>query len=251
MNEQKMTQALHNVKAIIWDYDGVHYDYATFPPLHIFDDIRSVAAQRVLPSLTLEEARRIGEEGYKLYGDTVHNYVLWAKANGHDAEEVRHRIFKNYHRDLFNHIVNDYPENITRDAATVAAFRQCAPLVQHGLATHSCIENWARPYLVRQDLLQFFNEKALVGLDDADYDRKDQSTTGIIRSLEPLRVAPHHAAFAEDTLDNLKYAHANLPGLTTIFIHHGRPLETLPPFVTLQAHSPKTVMQEVARIHRL
>lgn len=251
MSEQKMTQALRNVKAIVWDYDGVHYDYGIFPPLEIFDDVRAIAAQRALPELSLEEARRIGEEGYKLYGDTVHNYVLWAKANGRDAEKIRHQIFKNYHRDLFNRIVKEHPQNITRDASTVDAFRRCARLVQHGLATHSCIENWAKPHLTRQDLLQFFNPRALIGLDDGNYDRKDESTTLITRALDPLGIEPHFAAFAEDSMDNLEYAHANLPGLTTIFIHYGKPRETLPPFVTLQAHSPKTVMQEIARIHRL
>jgi FMN phosphatase YigB (HAD superfamily) len=246
MSIEKMTQALLNVKAIVWDYDGVYYDYATFPPLKIFDDVRTIAARKILPVLSEEEARRIGEEGYELYGDAVHNYMLWAQANGHDAEDVRAKIFKGYHRDLFNHLVQAYPQNITRDAEAVEAFRRCANEVQHGLATHSCIEFWARPYLARQDFLQFFNEKALIGLDDVGYARKTESALAIIRALEPLNVPPHKAAFAEDTLDNLKYAHANLPGLTTIFIHYGKPLKTLPPYVTMQAHDPKSVMKAIA-----
>lgn len=251
MSVEKMTQALQSVKAIIWDYDGVHYDYKTFPPLKIFDDVRAIAAQRVIPAMSLDEARRIGNEGYELYGDVVHNYMLWAKANGHDATEIRHQIFKNYHRDLFNRVVHDHPENITRDAEAVEAFRRCARHVQHGLATHSSIDEWARPYLERQDLLQFFNERALIGLDNADYERKTESTTAILRALEPLQVSPRRAAFAEDTLNNLEFAHANMPGLTTIFIHYGKPLEKLPSFVTLQAHDPKSVMQMVARAHGL
>lgn len=251
MSEEKMTQALQNVKAIVWDYDGVHYDYATFPPLKFFDDIRTRTALRILPVLGEELARRLGEEGYALYGDAVHGYILWARDNGHDVPVIREKIFNGYHSDLFNHVVRSFPDNITRDAETVHAFSRCTPAVQHGLATHSSIEHWARPFLKRQDLLQFFNEKALIGLDDVNYARKTESTDALLRALAPLGVAPHQAAFAEDTLDNLRHAHANLPGLTTIFIHYGKPLETLPPFVTLQAHSPKTVMQALACAHNL
>lgn len=163
---------LRGLEAIVWDYDGVHYDYATFPPLSIFDDVRTRAALRILPSLSETEARLIGEEGYNRYGDAVHGYTLWAAANGLDVATIRESIFKGYHSDLFNHLVQDYPQHIIRDAEAVLAFQRTASHVQHGIATHSSIEHWAKPFLKRQDLLQFFNEAALIGLDDVGYARK-------------------------------------------------------------------------------
>jgi FMN phosphatase YigB (HAD superfamily) len=243
MTLKELVQLLLHLKAIVWDFDGVHYDYKTFPPLNIFDDVIVTAALRVLPTLTEKQAQQIGKETYPLYGDAVHGFTLWAQENGLDVPVVREKIFKGYHHDLFNRLARDCSDRIIIDPATNEAFHRGTPLVRHGIATHSSIEYWVKPFLQRQDRLKFFNENAMIGLDDVDFARKTESILALLRSLDALGVSPGEAAFVEDSLPNLEYAHEKLPGLTKIYIHYGKPLAVLPPYVTLQVSSPKELMQ--------
>lgn len=45
---------------------------------------------------------------------------------------------------------------------------------------------------------------------------------------------PHESGFIRDFQANLKTAKEHLPDLTTIFLHHGHPEESLPSFIDFQ-----------------
>lgn len=245
------THPLQGIKAVIWDYDGVHYDYAAFPPWYKFDHIRLSVVQRHLPQLQVPEILKIADEGYLTHGDVVQGFYDWARSNGHDAEAVRREIFKDYHRDLFNHVAENHPGHITPHQPTIEAFRRAATNVQHGLVTHSSLEHWALPLLKQQEMLEFFKPAAMFGMDDVGYDSKVRTCTGLERAMTALNVKPHEVLFAEDSMANIAFAHANLTGLRTAFIHHGKALLKLPPHVTVQEHSPLTVMHALAQAHSL
>ena len=247
----RKSNLLQDIKAVVWDYDGVHYPYAALPDWRSFDHIRLEVVRRYLPDFSDQQIIDIAAEGYARYGDNVQSFYAWAKKNGRDAEKIRQGIFRDYHRDLFNYVAQEHSGIITAHQPTIEAFKECSHIVQHGLVTHSSLEEWALPLLAEQKLLNFFNPAAMFGLDDVDYNTKVETVVGLERAMMALNLKPHQILFAEDSMPNIVFAHTNLPGLKTAFIHQGKPLVTLPPHVTMQMHNPLAVMQAIAGAHRL
>ncbi len=76
----------------------------------------------------------------------------------------------------------------------------------------------------------------MFGLNDADYNRKSENTVLIQKCFNALSTPMGEGGFVEDSLSNLEVAKSHHPELTTIYIHHGKPLATKPSHVDFQFH---------------
>lgn len=229
-----MTIHLAEKDAVIWDYDGVKYDEKAIPNLDpICDRSCSEAAVALLPELNLHDAHNLAQRSYQEYGDCLGAFVEWAIQNGRDPLEFRQALFELYHTTLFKYFLDEHAHIFDPNPATLAEFRKRAH-IRHGVATHSYIDGYARPLLAQAHLIGFFNEEALIGMDMVGFARKSQSVASLELCLEHLGATADTALFVEDNLKNLACAKRLLPKLTTVFMHHGRPLDQKPSYVDFQ-----------------
>jgi FMN phosphatase YigB (HAD superfamily) len=241
-----MALLLERVRNLVWDFDGVKYSYDDIPGVYaLCDRISAENAVEVISGLDFETALLLGQQSYAKHGDSIGEFLEWARAKGLDPEDVRMGLFRGYHSRLKNHLERHHPHVMARDEGLVAAFEAAAAHIQHGIATHSCIDNWARPFLDKAGLLKFFNQGALVGLDHVDFVTKSTSARMVQECLSRLGADPKESGFVEDSLTNLGRAKDIDPHLVTIYVHQGKPLESLPPYVDHQTENNRTLMREL------
>lgn len=243
---------LREIEFGCWDVDGVTYDFDAYEGFHdICNDACAAVGHLVLPELDLEESRDLGIRSYKEHGNCVGAFVEWAAQNGRDPIALRDRVFENYHRELLTRVFEAHPHFCAPDPETVAVFSRCADFMSHGTATHASVEHWAKPVARTLRLIPYFNEAAMIGLKEANFDLKSDVDTAVRMSIKAASADPHRTLFAEDSLKNLARQKELIAGLTTLFIHHGRPLEgRLPAYVDFQFATPRDAMLalETARI---
>lgn len=248
-----MRKKLNQIKAVIFDVDGVFYDPRSVPDMEpIFRNTIALTASSLSSGLlSYKDAYAIATESYRIHGYSTEGFNKWAVQNGHNAELLRLEIFKTYHPLVLDKVRQRYPEVLSPDPKKITSFRSSAQIgIVHGVVTHGCIDGWVTPLFSGQGILPFFNQAAMLGLDQYDFTPKHEATNGIQKCATILGVDLSDSAFVEDTLRNLETAKNNHPELTTVYIHHGSPLRVLPSYVDYQFDTVADFKRALVASHR-
>jgi putative hydrolase of the HAD superfamily len=201
-----------NIKGIIWDLDDTLYSVT--PALH--QSMRESVARAVVKmgyDINYEDALKLAEESQEKHRLTVQMLV-----EKFDIEKQALHI--PFHAEMDHTVTNACPD-------LPSAFR-ALPNVKHVLMTHAS-RDWALRMLPHLGLDEFFEDHAIMGLEDVDFNHKHDSDVVTKRSLEILGTNPNETAFAEDRDWNLTIPHKM--GLTTVLINHPSQPQDLPPHV--------------------
>jgi len=239
------------IRSVIWDFDGVFYDYHQLDP-HIikrsFDTCAAEAATKLLPKIDPTRAFNIASVGYKTHGGSYLGFEDIAVEHGYDREDFRRKIFEEFHIHTLKSFAQDYPHIMQSDTDLIQAFEKSAHL-RHGVATHSCRDRWLIPIMTEKKILPYFRPAALIGRLQVDMADKALEATAIISAMHALQTTPKENVFVEDTLRNLERARLDIgPDLTTAYVHYGRPLPDLPPYVDAQFETPAHLLRHLSVI---
>lgn len=231
-----MIPNLSNIEGVCHDFDGVFYPFSAFPDIHnAFALANAVAICKLMPNiLSLDDAIKLADEGYKQHGDAVTGPMIFAQKNGFDGEAFRVSLFREYHKEALSYIKEKAPHLFKHDHTLIKAFAQHNGRIKNGIATHGCAIEWTRPFLIEKGLSSHIQDKAIVGLADGDFISKNISPLLVAKCLGALETSADKSAFVEDTSANLKIAKEHYPLLRTIFIHHGKPIEQKPSHIDFQ-----------------
>lgn len=98
----------------------------------------------------------------------------------------------------------------------------------HAIITHAS-RVWANAVLDRLRIRQWFADHAVFGYEDYGFESKATSRRPFEQALTAINMNASDTMFVEDTAKNLAQAHAM--GMTTVYLHHGRPVNDLPDYV--------------------
>ena len=233
-----MTHKLAHITGLCFDFDGVFYDLSAIPDINGLSDIAfAESAISVLGNkIDYHDAKKMARVSYEQYGASITAFTQWAENNGLDKDSITHQIFHIYHQKMHDRLLHTAPHAFSPASHIKTAFEKCKGQIVNGIATHGSIQNYATPILKQKELLKYFEHHAMFGLNDADYNRKSENTVLIRKCFNALNTPMGEGGFVEDSLSNLKIAKFHHPELTTIYIHHGKPLATKPPHVDFQFH---------------
>jgi putative hydrolase of the HAD superfamily len=207
-----MTDRIHTVKGIIWDLDDTLYSVT--PDLH--RSMRESVARAVIKmgyDITYEDALALAEESQKTHRSTVKMLV--------DKFGIEKRdLHIPFHAEMDHLVTQACPDLPT-------AFARL-PDVKHVLITHAS-QDWAKRMLDHLGIADFFDPKAVLGLENIDFEHKHESDRATKTALDIMGINPEIAAFAEDRDWNLAIPHGM--GLTTVLIDHPSQPRELPPHV--------------------
>lgn len=231
-----MKQTITNKrKFILWDLDGVHYPYDAFDDVTAFcAEIKGDVAPAMLDCLTREEAMALGKKSYKETGDGLHYFVERAQARGFNVEKFRDELHARYHKIQWDRIRIQYPQLLKPCEETNRHFARLSPFVQNGLLTQSCLKTWAVPFLSAQEKIGFFNQEALSGFRESNWERKKASTEPLRLSLARANAKAEESIFVEDNLDNLCTAKKYSGDILTVYLCYKKPLAVVPDYVDIQ-----------------
>lgn len=209
-----MVKKLGQIKGIIWDLDDTLYSVT--PALH--DSMRRSVAKAVVEMgypISEAEALKLAEESQKTHRLTVKMLM--------DKFDIDVR---DLHIPFHAHMDHTVPE-ICSDLPDAFALGYKWGM-QHVLVTHAS-RDWALRMLERMDIADYFKPEHVFGLEDIDFQKKEDSDRATRTGLDVMGLTPSHTAFAEDRDYNLTIPHAM--GLTSVLIDHPSQPRELPPHV--------------------
>lgn len=233
-----MAAKLGLIRQFGYDFDGVFYPHAAVPNLFVeFAQAKGLAAHQLTNGvIPVARASAIGHAGYKKNGDSVTALSEWAKRNGYDHDKFRTQLFRRIHEIIIKRFFEIAPDVFTHQRELVDIFQRTAH-IPRGIATHGCATTYANPLLDALGVLPFINSKAMFGLDQAGFKTKTKHADLMLMCLNALGSDLNEQAFVEDTGKNLEVLKEQAPHVTTVFIHHGVPLEgKLPSHIDFQFH---------------
>lgn len=226
---------MNNNTNIIWDLGDVLFPYSRVTEEYYArcHDAHAEIALEIFPVLSTEEARYLVEECYETFHDCYGAFIPVINYYGLDLEETRLRLFKKHYAMLYELLMIHCPDIFGDTTDLIDAFRGIAGRVKHGILSQCCMQSFGIPLLEKLGILSFFEPKAILGLDQVGFVKKAESTMPLRVALELMDADPEFTYFVEDTLPNLERA-SEIMGLRCIYINHGKPLDTLPSFVSNQ-----------------
>jgi FMN phosphatase YigB (HAD superfamily) len=238
---------MNNTTNIIWDIGNVLYPYSrvTEEYYSLCHDAHVELALEFFPVLSTEEAQYLVDECYKTFHDCYGAFIPVIIHFGLDLEETRLRLFQKHYAMLYELLTKYCPDIFGDTTELVDAFRGINGRVKHGIVTQCCMESFGKPVLDKLGILPFFEPKAMLGLDQVGFVKKAESTKPLRAALDLMDADPEHTCFVEDTLSNLERA-SEIKGLRCIYIHQGKPLDTLPSFVSYQFRDPADFLRSFA-----
>lgn len=200
---------MSNIKAVIWDLDNTLYRFNT-----LFEDACNHIAGRTARALGVdvddEKAKEMAEKSFEQHG-----YSMRVFLEEHDL--CRDAVHHEFHKHLDEKILD-------KSLELIETFKKYT--LEHILVTHGS-RHWAERALDHLDLRQFFPDERIFGLEDYDYQKKDESQFVFKMAMDLLGFDAHEMIMAEDTVRNLHHPHDL--GMKTVLVHHGRlPKEALP-----------------------
>jgi phosphoglycolate phosphatase-like HAD superfamily hydrolase len=220
--QNEKTIDLSGINAVVWDFDGVFYDYdavfgngaSSSAPITFFDD----AAERALREIIPEEGIEALARGPAKNEGTFHPELLArAAVHGMDEQTLKQRLHARFNQIAYAEVWKQGINIMHADSALTAGFQVLAGQVQHGILTHGSIQSWVKPLLARAKLFDFFNERAILDLGHFGFHSKRTSPAAVGMILERLGLAPAQVAFVEDSPANLAPAKQAFPDLLTVF----------------------------------
>lgn len=207
-----MIRTLNTVEGIIWDLDDTLYS--------VTEDLHRSMRESV--------ARAVIKMGYPI---SYEDALAMAERSQHE-----HRLTVKMLLDHFNidkramhlpfHAEMDH--TIIVPATDLPLAFANAPHLKHALMTHASRE-WGMRMLDHLGIADFFDSKAVFGLEDMDFEHKNETGRATKTCLAAIGVDPDKAAFAEDRDWNLTIPHSM--GLTTVLIDHPSQPRDLPEHV--------------------
>lgn len=192
---------LSHIQGIIWDLDDTLYSVTE--DLH--ESMRQSVARAVVKMgypISYEDALKMAEQSQHKHRMTVQMLVEHFEINPRD-------LHLPFHAEMDHMVITpcvDLPTTFARN-----------PHIKHTLMTHASRE-WGVRMLDHLGIADFFDPKAVFGLEDLDFEKKDSSDRATKTCLAAIGVNPENAAFAEDRDWNLTIPHRM--GLTTVLIDH-------------------------------
>jgi FMN phosphatase YigB (HAD superfamily) len=204
---------LSTTKGIIWDLDDTLYSVT--PALH--QSMRESVARAVVKmgyNISYEDALALAEESQKTHRLTVKMLV--------DKFGIEKRdLHLPFHAEMDHNVTEACPDLPT-------AFARHEGKIDHVLMTHAS-RDWAIRMLDRLGIADYFKPTHILGLEDVDFNHKDQSDYVTKTCLNLLGTDARETAFAEDRDYNLTIPHTM--GLTCVLIDHPSQSRELPPHV--------------------
>ena len=242
-------------RKVAHDYDGVHYDYAAMGDVYAFlGQVKLSLAEMLFPDLLAElgaaKIIEIGKASYHRTGDGLYDFVEMVHARDPDRnrEELQREVHVLYNQINMRRTLSDFPDVFSECAATNASLSRIGGHLHHGLATQSCLENWAVPGLKRQNRFHHFDPDALIGFAEGGFQTKSMSTEPLRRLLDKMKAQPEEVIFLEDSLENLRMAKTLDARILTVHICHDTPSAVLPDFVDIQVPKLHTFLHQVESV---
>ncbi|MDD3294833.1 MAG: hypothetical protein PHG20_09135 [Geobacteraceae bacterium] len=238
--------SMKNNTNIIWDIGNVLFPYSrlTNEYYSLCHDAHVEIALEFFPVLSMEETQYLVDECYKTFHDCYGAFIPVIIHYGLDLEETRLRMFKKHYAVLYELLMKHCSDIFGDTTDLVEAFRGISGHVKHGILSQCCMETFGIPVLDKLGILPFFEPKAILGLDQVGFVKKAESTEPLRVVLELMDADPESTCFVEDTLSNLESA-SKIKGLRCIYINHGKPLDTLPSFVSEQFREPTDFLRSL------
>lgn len=207
-----MTKSLDKIEGIVWDLDDTLYSVT--PDLH--RSMRESVARAVIKMgypISYEDALAMAERSQAEHRLTVKMLIDHFDINKRDLHIP-------FHQEM-DHLV------ITPSPLLPKAFAN-APHLKHTIMTHAS-RDWAMRMLDHLGIADFFDTNAVFGLEDMDFEHKNETDRAAKTCLSAIGIDPDKAAFAEDRDYNLTIPYKM--GMTTVLIDHPSQPRDLPPFV--------------------
>jgi putative hydrolase of the HAD superfamily len=195
-----MTDFSH-IEGIIWDLDDTLYTVT--PALKTsMRESRARAVVKMGYYISFEEALRLSEESQEKYRLTF---------------KILSDMFDIQKTDLHIPFHAEMDHTVTTICPDLPSAFAAHPHMKHSLMTHAS-RDWAMRMLDHMGIADFFDPKAVIGLEDIDFEHKHESDRATKTCLNLIGVDANKAAFTEDRDWNLTIPHEM--GLTTILIDH-------------------------------
>ena len=202
---------LRALRGILWDLDNTLYRLDD-----MLEDAFNVAIARAAIDCGLvmdfDDAVAMARTAYEKTGYSGRYFVEQYGI----ARDPLHFAF---HRHLNEKIINASQE--------LQHLLDAAPLT-HALITHGA-RDWATRVLQHIGLRHHFPEAQIFALEDMAFEKKHESARPFRAGLAALNLPPENALVMEDLAANLRIPHEM--GIGTVWLHHGRVPDTLPPHV--------------------
>lgn len=232
-----MSSSLNNIQGVCHDFDGVFYNPQDIPNYgeHFNVSVAHTIFEMFGNIIAPQDALKLNAEWYGKYGDSVTGMLEWADKKGLSSPTIGTDFFKKFHQILYRSFMEVNATALTQpNLDLVKAFQNANSSVKNGIATHGCAKEWARPLLPQMGLNNFIQNHAILGLDDSGFLRKSTHPDLVRMCLNALEVEASSAAYIEDTAVNLETNKEAEPKLTTVFLHHGSPLDSKPSHIDFQ-----------------
>lgn len=243
-------QVLLNRTAILWDFDGVLYSYHTVPQEELHRNFwmaNATGACELIPSLSMDEAYRIGGAGFLKYHDTISGFLPYASETGLEIEAFKEQLLAAQLRHSFINISQNLPQLIAPCAETTELFTQLRPYVEHVMITHAHRDHWAVPVARQLGVADYFS--AMFGYAELMFQNKGHNAFAVEKAMAHLNAAPSQSIFIEDQPKHLEVAKAAYPDLLTVFIEGSEPIAQ-PDYVDLMVKRPKDFMAALLHLHQ-
>jgi len=236
---------LAQIQAIIWDLDGVHYDFAvaTQAGASFYDmcvEAISLTAVKTLGknSLSYDNAESLAKESLQKYNDQVTAFIPLVDELQFDPREFQTKMLHGFCDVLYDLVQKNCPELFKPDPDTTAHFTKTMGHIKHGILSHACSQRWAIPALQLMHRLDFFHPDHILGFEDFHFNSKGLTAKAITQALELINTSANKAIFVEDTPRNLTIAKQEHPELITILICKQPPEE---PTEGIDLYAPSTL----------
>lgn len=207
------------IQGIIWDLDNTLYRF-TEAFYQSCTMAAAKAAQEHGIDLSFDETLKLAERSEQEYGYSMHGYV------------VHHGIS---YADLHFPFHDKIDESVIEKIEELPIALQSINTPQVILTNAS--RGWAKRVLEYTGLNQFFDDAAIIPMEDADFEPKARSHKGFKLAQEKLKLPFENIVMVDDLDRNLIIPHKL--GMQTAYMHHGGPIDfsdkkTAPPYITAQ-----------------
>ncbi len=245
-----MEQLLQHRDAVLWDFDGVLYSYHfnDIEPAdlhHNFYSANGKGAQGLIPSLSDEDAYRLGGESFVKYHDTVTGFLPYAEETGLDINEFKKQLLAAQLKWSFKHISENIPQLIAPCEETNQLFADLDQFIRHAMITHANAQYWAEPVSEHLGVHNYFDH--ILGYDDFDFKSKGQSAYAVELAMQKLGATSEESIFIEDQIKHLEVAKESYPDLCTVLIE-GETSIAQPEYVDIMVSRPKDFMKQLLAV---
>ena len=239
---------LSSINAVIWDFDGVFFDFRKIPAKKwssISLDANAQAACTVLPGLKHNDAINLTLSSSIKNGDGFADFVPLAKKRGMSEAELIRKMNSEYHKILLKTVLTQFPETLDLAKGTVSAFNKLGSNTRHIVLTHSCAQSWTEPVIKKIGLSQIFNKHSILDYEKFDFVHKGKSPRPVEKALKTLSCRANNAIFVEDNPKHLQIAKTAFSKITTVLI--SSTYSTPPDQVDIVVKNPHELLQLLIR----